>query len=266
MNIFLRELKAHRKAIIIWSIAMIIFVYAGMQKYGTMVGQDGAEEFMNIINAMPRFLQAMLGISSLDITSPIGYYGVLFSYLLFMAAIHASMLGSNIIVKEERDKTAEFLMAKPVSRKRIVTFKLLASLINILIFNLVTFITCTLILKNFTSEAIGKEMILSIIGCFFVQIIFLSIGVGIASIFKKYNKAGVTTMGIMLFTFVLSLIIDISDKINFLKIFTPFQYFEAKDFIVNGSLNIWFILLTMGIVGIILFFAYKEYAKRDLNI
>ncbi|WP_318505648.1 hypothetical protein [Bacillus sp. T3] len=33
MNLFWREMKAHRKSLILWSIGMILMVYSGMGKY-----------------------------------------------------------------------------------------------------------------------------------------------------------------------------------------------------------------------------------------
>ena len=44
-----------------------------------------------------------------------------------MATVHAAMLGADIISKEERDKTAEFLFVKPISRNKIIISKLLGS-------------------------------------------------------------------------------------------------------------------------------------------
>jgi hypothetical protein len=34
MNIFLRELKAHRWGLLFWSLGMISMIYMGMVKYG----------------------------------------------------------------------------------------------------------------------------------------------------------------------------------------------------------------------------------------
>ncbi|HEX2927464.1 MAG TPA: ABC transporter, partial [Ruminiclostridium sp.] len=41
MNIFIRELKANRKALIIWSVCMFLFVLSGMAKY-TAYSSGGA--------------------------------------------------------------------------------------------------------------------------------------------------------------------------------------------------------------------------------
>ncbi|MFA5881807.1 MAG: ABC transporter permease subunit, partial [Eubacteriales bacterium] len=77
---------------------------------------------------------------------------MLFLYLVVMATIHAAMLGANIIAKEERDKTAEFLLAKPVSRNEIITVKLGAGLTNILIFNAVTLLSSLVIVGHYSGS------------------------------------------------------------------------------------------------------------------
>ena len=76
MNLFKRELKANRKSLIIWSIGVIFMVAAGMGKYSSL---EGTGQSMNALMAdMPKSLQAIMGTGSLDLSTPIGYFGVLF--------------------------------------------------------------------------------------------------------------------------------------------------------------------------------------------
>ncbi|KJS86413.1 MAG: ABC transporter, partial [Peptococcaceae bacterium BICA1-8] len=125
MNVFIREMKSNRKSLIIWCIGIFLLIASSMGKYA---GLSASGQSMNeLLAQMPKSFQAIMGIGTFDLSTPIGYYGVLFAYLVVMATIHATMLGANIISKEEREKTAEFLFAKPVSRNRIITSKLLAS-------------------------------------------------------------------------------------------------------------------------------------------
>jgi ABC-2 type transport system permease protein len=268
MNIYLRELKANRKAIIIWTISIIIFVAMGMQKYDSMIATspDSGVEFMKIINSMPKALQTLWGLSVIDITKPIGYFSVLFFYLTLMASIHAGMLGANIISKEERDKTAEFLMTKPVSRSTIITFKLLAALTNVVIVNVAMMVSSGVMLNTYTSDSIATQMILSMIGLFFIQLIFMAVGVVIATIYKNPKKAATVTMGILLFTFFLSIVIDINENFKILSFLTPFKYYDAKQFLIDGYLNTYYILLTFIIVVSTLSIAYKKYKVRDLHL
>jgi ABC-2 type transport system permease protein len=261
MNIFIRELKQNRKSIIIWSIAMILFIVMGMQKYSSMT-VVGGDAFLGLIDKMPNFLKVMWGLDKLDITSAIGYFGILFSYLLLMSTIHSSMLGATIVYKEERDKTAEFLMTKPISRSRVLSFKIVSAITNILIFNIVTFIASYFTLKGFTTEPILNQLILSMLSMFIIQLLFLMIGVFIASIRPK--KSNIIAMGIMMSLFFLGIIIDLSEKLTAFKFLSPFKYFEPKDFYLTHTLNIWYILLSLGIVILLGMFSYKNYKKRDL--
>lgn len=102
-----------------------------------------------------------------------------------MVTIHASMLGANIISKEERDKTTEFLMVKPISRTKILTSKLLAALANVLILNLVTLVLSIAIVGKYShGEAVTSEIQMLTVGMLILQAIFLFIGSGIAAISK----------------------------------------------------------------------------------
>ena len=102
MNIFLREMKAYQKSLIIWSIGVIFLIGSGMAKFEGMA--SSGQSMNDILAAMPKSLQAIMGTGTLDISKVSGYFGVLYIYLLLMATIHAAMLGATIIAKEERDK------------------------------------------------------------------------------------------------------------------------------------------------------------------
>ena len=71
MNIFLRELKANRKALIIWSVCMVLFVLSGMSKY-TAYSAGGASA--DLFAKMPFSLKALLGIGSFDVSTMPGFF------------------------------------------------------------------------------------------------------------------------------------------------------------------------------------------------
>lgn len=266
MNIFLRELNANKKALIIWSVCMILFVMMGMQKYEALIASGSSvADFNTIMDSIPKMLQTMWGFSSFDILTPIGYFGILFPFLLLMGGIHASMLGSNIISKEERDKTIEFLMTKPVSRNKVITAKIMASLTNIVIFNIVTFVTTFITLNNLSTESLLTQVILSAIGMFLLQLLFMIIGIGIATMTGNYKKSGSITIFILLSTYFLSLIIDMTGKLEILNLLTPFKYFDAKYFLAENKLDITYVILNFVIILCILVPSYIKYNRKNFN-
>lgn len=265
MNLFKREMKANRKSLIIWSIGVIFMVASGMGKYASM---EGTGQSMNALMAeMPKSLQAIMGTGSLDLSTPLGYYGVLFLYLAVMGAIHAAMIGSNIIAKEERDKTVEFLLVKPVSRTRMITSKLLAALVNILIFNAVTFASSVGMVRKYAEgEDVTGDITLLMIGMLILQLLFLVIGTAIAAIYKNAKKATSLATGILLFLFILSIAIDLNEKLDGLKFLTPFKYYDAKLVLQEGGFEPLYLTLSALLLLGLTIVTYVFYRKRDMSV
>ncbi|MCB2297964.1 ABC transporter permease subunit [Clostridium tagluense] len=265
MNIFIVEMKAHRKGLIIWVLGILFMVGAGMGKF---VALSSSGQSMNeLLAQMPKSMLAIMGIGTLDLSKASGYYGVLFLYLVLMATIHAAMLGADIISKEERDKTAEFLLVKPISRNKIVTSKLLAATMNILIFNVITLVSSIIIVGKYSKgEAVSADIVILMMGMLILQLMFMLIGTAIAAVSKNPKTATSISTAILLITFILSIAIDINSKLQNLKYLTPFKYFEAKNLMNGGGFQWSFVILSIIIILVMLCITYVFYKKRDLNI
>jgi ABC-2 type transport system permease protein len=266
MNLFWRELKAHRKSLIVWCIGSILIVLSGMNKYASL---SGTGQSMNELMAdMPKSMQAIMGSGVFDLSKASGYYGILYLYLLMMATIHAAMIGANIIAKEERDKTSEFLFVKPISRQIIITAKLSAAFINILIFNGITFLSSIFIVSKYSKgeEGIVDDITILMIGMFILQLLFMMIGSGFAAVMKNPKRASSLSTGILLLTFVLSIVIDLNENLEILKYFTPFKYFEAKNMMYGGGFDVIFVFLSFVFIVIMTIITYVTFQKRDLKV
>lgn len=263
MNIFLRELKANRKALIIWSVGMFLLVLSGMGKYTAY--SSGATS--NIFSKMPYSLKALLGIDSFDVTTMSGFFAFLFPYLEITAAIHAVLLGSGIIAKEERDKTTEFLMVKPVSRATIITAKFLAALVNVVVVNIVTLISSIIMVAAYNKgKDISGEVATFLLSMFIVQLIFLSLGALLSAIWKSAKASGSLAAGILLGCYVISKITDLTDRVNFLNVLSPFKYFSYQDIVNGNGLSFGTVMLSILLISIFAISTYFFYHKRDLSI
>lgn len=264
MNLMLRELKSLRKSLMLWSIGIVAMVVASMSKYAGMTESGGA---MNeLMASMPKAMKAIMGVGDLDVATIDGYYGMVFLYLLIMAAVHASMLGANIVAKEERDRTSEFLLVKPISRSRTLTYKLLAAGINLVLFNAVTLVSSLLsvgVLEG-GKEASGDIVIL-MAGLLFVQLLFAGVGVAIAACGKSPRSAVSISAGVMLLTFMLSIAVDMSESLSFLAWYTPFQYFSASSVLKEG-LHGGYVGLALLILVVSVALAFYFYNKRDIRM
>ncbi|OPX43947.1 ABC-2 family transporter protein [Ruminiclostridium hungatei] len=264
MNIFKREMRAHAKSIILWSMGMLFMIASGMGKF---TSYTGSEQSMNdILGKMPKSLKAVLGFGDLDVTTATGFYGLLFVYLLIMAAIHAAMLGANILAKEERDRTAEFLMVKPVSRFSVVTAKLAAALVNVLVLNGVTLVLSIAIVNQYAKgEQINGDIAVLMAAMFIVQLLFLFTGSGIAAMGKNPRSSASIATAILLLTYIISVMVDMNNKLAFLKYITPFKYFDVRQ-TYEGGLKPLSVALSLAVIAVMAGVTYRFYGKRDLKV
>ncbi len=264
LNIFLREIKANRKSLFIWSTSMFLLVLSGMGKYTAY--SSGGQSYA-LFNDIPYSVKALIGMGSFDITTMSGYFAMLFLYIELAAAIHAALLGAGIIAKEEYDKTTEFLMIKPVSRNAIITSKFLAAFVNIVILNIVTLVSSIVMVAAYNKENdISVEITLFMVSMFIIQLIFMSLGAALAAFMKNPKSAGSFSTGILFIAFVIAKITDLTDRLNVLNLLSPFKYFSYKNLVDGYGLNIFIVILSLMLIAAFFVFAYFFYPKRDLHV
>ncbi|THE12762.1 ABC transporter [Bacillus timonensis] len=261
MNVFLRELKAYRKSLLIWSVGIVLLILMGKTEYSSLA--TSGQSLNELIESMPKALQSLMGIGTLDVSTPIGYFSILYLYLLLMATIHGAMMGASIIAKEERDKTFEFLFVKPITRTKVITMKLMAGFVNLVVFNVVTTVA-TILLFEMNNEMADVFMLMS--GMFILQVLFLMIGTALASVIRNPKRAAPIATGILLLTFILSIVMDLSEKLEFLKYIVPFKYFAAKNMLTGDGFEAVYVVLSLSLIVSLTATTYVFYKKKDLNV
>ena len=153
---FKRELKLNLKSLIIWTLIIVIIFLISFLIYPSLTQDEVMLE--ELIATMPK---EMLQIFNMDIISLNKVSGWLLSegYLMvnLIGSCFFAILGGTILLKEQSDKTIEFLFSKPIKKSSIVTSKLLTGLIYIFIFNLIISLT-TLIGLNLSNDFNFKHL------------------------------------------------------------------------------------------------------------
>jgi ABC-2 type transport system permease protein len=83
---------------------------------------------------------------------------------------------------------------------------------------------------------------------------------------KQYKRSASTAVAIILATYFMSIMSVMQEKLDFLKYFTPFKYFEAGELFRTGQMDGSYLLLSAGIITVCVAAAYWIYNKRDLYI
>lgn len=264
MNIFKREIKACRRSFIIWTVSLIFLIISGLSEYSAYSKTGGSLEEM--LMSMPESLQRLFGFGTLNYELGIHYYGALYLYIALLVTFHSISLGMGIIAKEERDRTAEFLLTKPISRTRILNLKMLAALAMVIVYNLVNLSFTYLMLAYYAKgQSYAKDLILLSLGLLMMQLVFMSFGMLTAAIFGRKKKASAICSGVILTMFMLAIIVDMLPGTDPLKWITVFQYYDAKD-ILTGEFNILFVVISVVLILGSVTGTYCFYRRRDINV
>ena len=264
MNIFLRELRANFRSLLIWSVIMLLLIIVGVAKFAAYSGNP---EMLKILDSMPPAMLDAMNLRAFNLTTLSGFFGIMFVYFGLMGAIAAAMWGSEIISKEERDKTVEFSLVLPVSRSRVVTAKALAALVNCIAFVLITWAVSLMQAPSYNPDkAFYDFLALEMQAMFVIEVIFLAVGLLLGCAMKQYKRSSSTAVAIILATYFMSIISSMQANLDSLKYLTPFRYFDAGVLLHEGRMDPGFVLLSAVIVAASMIGAYVTYSRRDLYI
>lgn len=264
MNMYLRELRAGLKSLLIWVVIVGVLIAIALVKFQVYAENP---EMLAILNSMPQGVLDAFNMKAFNLTTLTGFFGVMFIYFGLMGAIAAAMWGSDILSKEERDKTVEFSLVLPVSRVRVLTAKALAALTNAVLFVLLTWGISLVAVQHYNPDRAFLDFLrLEMAAMLMLELIFLALGLLLGASMKHYKRSGATAVGIIMGTYFLSVAIGMHDKLDFLKWFTPFKYFDAGALYRTGNLDGAYMMLSCGLIAIMLAAAYWQYNRRDLYI
>lgn len=261
MNLIIFEIKGHLKSFVLWSAGMIFLIYSGMAKLQAY--EQSGQSINELFQSMPGIFKALFGISDYDLSTAEGFFVMLFLYILLLIALYASTLGSEIIAKESRDKTNEFLLSKPISRQKILWQKALAGLIILGLFIIITTVFSVFIVDIFNKgPSISSEIWYLSFSMIAVGLFFYSLGVFIASSIKNKKNASQIAVASVLASYLVFVIYKLLPDLSIIKYISIFDIFEAGRILQNGYSLVAGIIVAI-IICLLLIFASINYKKIE---
>jgi ABC-2 type transport system permease protein len=262
MTLLRHELRQGRLAFLIWTVSIGFLLAVCIFLFPEMKGQ--MEDVSDMFSNMGAFSTAF-GMDQLNFGTLIGFYCVECGNILGIGgAFYASLCAVSMLSKEEKNRTAEFLLAHPVSRVRILSEKLSALLLQITAMNLILYVLSIVSITVIGETIPWRDLNLIHFAYFFLQIELAGICFGLSSILHQ-SSTGIG-LGIAAIMYFLNLIANITDSVALLKYITPFAYCEGSEIVANGSLNgamlaIGFVFCMVGIGA-----AYLIYCRKDIQV
>ena len=261
MTIVKHELRQSKLSFLIWTSAIGFLLVVCIFLFPEMKGE--MESVGDVFSSMGSFTDAF-GMDRLNFGTLTGYYAIECGNVMGLGgAFFSALCAVNILSKEEKDKTAEFLLAHPVSRVRVITEKLISLLIQITAMNLIIYVLSVGSMAAVGEDIPWTEVDLFHIAYYILQIELAGICFGISAFMRKGNVG--LGLGIAVTMYFLNLISNIAEAAEFLKYITPFGYCEGADIVTDRSLDgtMVFIGIVLGMIGIAS--AYWKYTRKDIQ-
>lgn len=261
MTLIKHELRQGRISFLIWTASVGFLLAVCVFLFPEMKGQ--MEDVGDVFSSMGSFSDAF-GMDRLNFGTLMGFYAIECGNVLGLGgAFFAALCGAGILSKEEKDRTAEFLLTHPVSRARIVTEKLVSVYAQIIAMNLVIYGISLGSIAAIGESVPWKELNLLHLAYFLLQAELAGICFGISA-FVRRGSAGIG-LGIAAGMYFLNLVANIAQAAEFLKYVTPFGYAEGADIIEKGCLDGTLVAIGLAFGAIGIGAAYGKYCRKDIR-
>ena len=260
MTIVRHELKQGRTAFLVWAgviaalLGICIFLFPEMKEE-----MDTVSEMFASMGAFT----AAFGMDKLNFGTLTGYYAIECGNVLGLGgAFYAAIIATDVLSKEERMHTADFLLTHPLGRVRVMTEKLASVLIRIVLLNLLIYGISVLSMAAVGETVPWKEVNLLHLAYFLMQLELAGICFGISAFLRRGSVS--IGLGIAVLMYFMNLIANITESAKDLKYLTPFGFCDGALIAAEGKLDGAVLAAGMALGALGILAAYLKYPKKDI--
>ena len=251
-------------SVITWSLAVGVLIFIYLSIFSSIAVD--AKLLNEMMASFPEELLISFGMTYIDMSTILGFFGVLFFIIQICLAIQAANYGFSLVSVEETDLTADFLLAKPVGRTRIMTSKLLAAMTGLTITNLIVWISSFVFLRMYSDggQFETKPVLVLLLSIAVFQLFFLTVGMLISLLVKRVRSVTPYSMALVFGLYVLNAFGGMigEDK---LEILSPFKHFEPNYILKHAAYDLPLAWISVAAIIISVVGSYVLYSRRNIR-
>jgi len=266
-NLFLKEMRRNASSLITWLIVITILITVTMSVYRTFM--ENQSKITGMLSIIPKGALQFKGISNFnDLLSVLGFYAANnVIYMMVLGSIFSIVLSSNIVLKEEYDKTAEYLLTRPITRSEIFFSKLAVIGVNVFLLNFVTafagFICMELVKKG--PFSVTSFLILSFY-TLLLNLLFGSIGLFMSTLIRRAKPVTTFAIGMVLILYFIYTLSKITESISVIGYMSPFKFVDMNVVNPDYRLDIWHLAYFLGICLLLTGLSFRIYKRKDIYV
>jgi len=266
-NVFFMELRRHRRGILIWC-AVLLCLNAFMMFFYPLVVESRIFEQMNSFFSNPFFkgMMTTFGVDLENMTSALGYYVTYNAvYTMLLGSLVAVLLGGRLVAREEKDKTAEFLLTKPVTRGEVLNSKMAALGVLVTGLNLAVVLAGFVLLEVFTDAPYDLGAFLTVSWqTWLLTLAFGAVGFLVAACAKRARAVTGASLGIVLGFYFVGGLSRVSESTRAIGFISPFRFVQT-DIVAGASGGGWWrAAYFIGLAALCVLVSHIIYRRKDI--
>lgn len=262
--ILLATLKQRRNFALWWTVGIVSMTAMIMLVYPSI--RDQADELAKTLDQLPEAIRGLKSSNTEDLLSPVGFLNsqLFYATLPLFYGIMSIMLGSSLLSRDEQNHTLELLLARPVSRGRILLAKALAGTIIITLSSLATFVTVLALGLAVDISVAATDLAITMA---YMLALCISFG-AIAFTCSALSFARKASLGLaILFSlggYLLASLAGLADSIQAISKLLPFHYYNPYD-ILNGTYSVTLSVYIATIFTVSVLVSWLGFRRRDIE-
>lgn len=261
---FKRELKCNFKSFTIWTVIILALFGVVFAIYPSIAASENIQSIDELAQIFP---PEILAAFNMDIASLSTVFGWLksegFVLILLVIGMYAGILGSSILLKEENDKTIEYLNGLPISREKIVISKAVVGMIYIILMTVLVALF-NLVGLELSGDYDRKQYILMSITPIFSSLVIYAVCLFISTFTHKTKNTLGLSLGLVFVSFIFNAITSIDESVDWLKYVSAFTLSDIRNVILNVEINPVMIVTSFALTIVFTILSMIRYKRKDL--
>jgi ABC-2 type transport system permease protein len=262
--IILTELRRRRLSLFWWCLGVIVLVVLTLAFYPTIRDQQ-AELNKSFGNLSPAVTDLFSDTG--EFFSPVGYLSSQIFYLMLplILSMYAVGLGASLLAREEQSGTLELLLARPVSRTRVLLAKAAAGVILVGIVGLAGLLTTVMLAQVVDISVSGGDIVFTTLIAWLFSLILGGLAFALTAVGQFARRASIGLAALIGFAGYITT--SFEGRIHWMEWVSrclPFHYYHPADMLSGQrpwAVLICFttVILIFGSIGIV------GFRRRDIG-
>ena len=259
-----REWKVNFRGFVIWTSILVILFGAVFLIYPSIITSDNMESLNEMLKVFPEDLLRAFNMDISSIDSAFGWIKTEgFVFVLLITGIYSGILGSGILLKEENDKTIEYLNSLPVKRTQIVMNKVAVGLVYIFLMIIVLGVF-NYVGLTWSGDFDKKSYLLLSITPIFSSIVIFSFCLFLSTFTHKTKNTIGFSLSIVFVSYFLNVISELSKETEVLKYVSVFTLADIRNVIIDVKINPYLVIVAFGLAILFIGLTVVRYNKKEL--